>query len=551
MIRQRKYIKLLIVILIPLSSILPQNKLETEIKSEQTDIRESINYFVQVYSQINRHYADEINSINFIKSGLYSMLKTLDPYTELLDQKDNKRIHMITTGEYGGIGIEITKHKYGIMIANVMQNSPAGKHEIAPGSIIKSVDMINTEGKNIHEVSALLQGNLGDEVRLKLYNPYTKVLYDKRIKRDVIRLLDVPYFGILRKNVAYIKLTGFTENAANQVRSAILQLQEHFTFNNLILDLRDNPGGLLESAREIVNLFVDKGEIIVSTIGKNEGKIDYYANEDPLFPDLNLALLVNENTASAAEIVSGSLQDLDKAIILGTETYGKGLVQKVFSVNQIDDAKLKITTSKYYTPSGRSIQKQNKFLNTSLKTINKKSVYFTRNGRKIFDSSGIQPDVYLKSNNERAIINSLQKQGLIFDFAIKSMNEIKDLKKYSDLRDINIDMFLSFLNGKEFSFEPAGLKELETTLKIAIDNNYNKTLIEKLKESIELTKNQTKDLIIQQKDLIMNNVYDEISEKKWGLKGKYYSISKHDKLILKAIYLLENQISFKEILAYK
>jgi carboxyl-terminal processing protease len=515
------------------------------------DIRQSLNYFIQVYSQVNRHYVDEINSLDFVKSGLHGMLKTLDPYTELLSTNDSRRIQVITTGEYGGIGIEITNHKYGIMIANVMQNSPAGKHSISPGNIISSINKIKTTGKDLSEVSNLLKGNLGDEIILELYNPFTKKSKHKTLKRDLIKLMDVPYYGMLRKNIAYVKLTGFTENAADQLRSSILKLEENFVFENLILDLRDNPGGLLESAREIVNLFVEKGEIIVSTVGKHEGRIDYYASEDPLFPQLNLILLVNENTASAAEIVSGSLQDLDKAIILGTETYGKGLVQKVFSVNQEDDLKVKITTSKYYTPSGRSIQRNNRFVNTSLKTSNKQALYFTRNGRRINDASGVQPDIVIEDAQNSSLILSLIEQGFIFDFAIESINKDRSIKTHTDLEKISFQIFKDYMKTKNFSYKPAGLSSLEETLEIAINNNYDENLIATIKDGIEQTKKQIDLLLINNKVLIMNKIYEEISEKIWGIKGKCYSISKHDQLILKAIDLLNKQNSFKEILAYK
>jgi carboxyl-terminal processing protease len=284
------------------------------------------------------------------------MLEKLDPYTVFIDEDGERRLRIITTGKYGGLGMEIGLRNKKITVISPMENSPAKRSGILAGDIIKEVDGENISDLSINEVSKRLRGKIGTEVKLTLKRPGLEKPIELELKREEIIIKDVGYIGYMQPGIGYIELNGFTEKASSEVRRAVQDLKEKCKLEALILDLRSNPGGLLESAVEIVNLFVDKGELIVYTKGFNEREVEFYTEKNPVLPDIPLAVLTNKGSASASEIVAGTLQDLDRAIIVGEKTFGKGLVQKVYTVDQNSDARIKITTAKYYIPSGRCIQ---------------------------------------------------------------------------------------------------------------------------------------------------------------------------------------------------
>ena len=322
-------------------------------------LKKSWQHMQNVFEKINMHYVDEIDPYPLVKAGIDGMLEKLDPYTVFIEEDGERRLQMITTGKYGGLGMEIGMKNDKVTVISPMDNSPALRAGVHAGDIITEIDGQKVDKINIDKISGLLRGEIGTSVNLILERAGLANPIEMTLTRAEIVIEDVNYSGYIAPGVAYISLSGFTDKAEDEMRRAIRELREQGKIDQLILDLRGNPGGLLDAAVDIVNLFVDKGETVVYTKGFREGEIKFKTQKEPLLPDVQLAVLVDRGSASASEIVAGALQDMDRAVIIGEETFGKGLVQKVYNVDKNSDTKVKITTAKYYIPSGRSIQKKN------------------------------------------------------------------------------------------------------------------------------------------------------------------------------------------------
>jgi carboxyl-terminal processing protease len=440
------------------------------------EMGKNMELFGSVYKELHMYYVDEIEPGNLMQIGMDAMLESLDPYTVYIPESQIEDFRFQTTGQYGGIGALIRKEGDFVMITDPYKNYPAQKEGLRAGDIIIAIDGKSIKGKASDEVSSLLKGSPGTTLKIKFTRPGSTEEMEKTLTREEVKIPSVPFYDMIDAETGYIKFTQFTSNSADDVKRAFKALKEK-GMKKLIFDLRDNGGGLLNEAVDIVNMFVPKGTEIVRQKGKvSSMNFNYKGNNDPNDLNIPIAVLVNGMSASASEIVAGGLQDLDRAIIVGQRSYGKGLVQQTKSLPY--GAMIKLTVAKYYTPSGRCIQKldythkqEGKAVAMADSLIQK---FKTKNGREVFDGRGIDPEIFIPEKEYSQITTALFAQDLIFDYATnyRIKNEtIADARNFN-FTDAMYDDFLVFLKDKEYSYSTATMKEYETLKKIAEKEKY-------------------------------------------------------------------------------
>lgn len=512
------------------------------------EITKNIEIFVNVFKELNTQYVDEIDPGKLMKTGIDAIMKSLDPYTNYFSESQVEGFRYVTEGKYNGIGVNFRIRDQYIMITAPMEGSPAQKAGLKAGDLILEVDGKSAKGKNEEELNSILQGFPGSEVKLKISRPGTGEML-VGVKRDEVNTKNVPHYELITPDIGYIALTTFTKNAGNNILDALKDLKsDNPNMKGLILDLRDNGGGLLNEAVNICNIFVPKGEEIVSTRGKVKDRDQTYRtlsnSSDEKIP---VVVLVNKYSASASEIVSGALQDLDRAVIMGQLTYGKGLVQNFREIGY--NARIKVTTAKYYIPSGRCIQAVS-YQNGEPVAIadSLKATFKTKNGRKVKDGGGVQPDVEVKLSDKTELLKALDDKLMIFDYATEYVN------KHPTPIDVNTfsfndwEGFLKFLKDKNFTYESKAeglltkMKEEAEKAKLmsSIQSEY-----QNLKNKIEAEKQ--KDLSTN-KDRIMGLISGEIASRYFYEKGRVQVRLKNDIEVTQAINLLNDQSKYNKIL---
>ncbi|MDC1395104.1 S41 family peptidase [Bacteroidia bacterium] len=458
------------------------------------EISKNLDIFAEVYKEVNTTYVDDVKPGELIRAAINGMLKSLDPYTNFYSEAQAEDYRYQVTGTYAGIGSTIRTIDDYVYIESPVDGFPAHKAGLLPGDKILVVDDVDMKGKNSSEVTDYLKGKAGTSFSMKIERIGEGELI-KTITRENIKIKNVPYHGIIEDEIGYLKLTGFTPNAGKEVRDAVIDLKEKGA-EKVVLDLRGNGGGLLHEAVNIVNVFVPRGEPIVVTRGKFEEDNQVYKTlNSPVDTEIPLVILINGNSASASEIVSGSLQDLDRAVLIGSNSFGKGLVQTTKRLTY--NTSMKITTAKYYIPSGRLIQRLdygNKVNGHAVEVADSaKKSFVTRNGRPVIDGEGIQPDLAVDRIKYSKLAQSLIRNDLLFKFAneFRSKNpSIAEPMKF-DTDDDTYDSFKSFIADKEYTYTTQTEKQLEKLEQQATEEKYY-TLLEKeltkLKEAIENTK---------------------------------------------------------------
>ncbi|HRS39739.1 MAG TPA: S41 family peptidase, partial [Bacteroidia bacterium] len=362
------------------------------------EVSKNLDIFTTLFRDVNTYYVDSVQPGDLMKKGIDAMLRTLDPYTVFIPESDVEDYRMThISAEYGGIGALVHERDGAIEVSEVYEGFPAQKAGIQVGDHILSVNGMSTTGRKVDDVTEVMKGQKGTSVRLSLQREGVAQPFEKVIVRDEIKFKNVPYFGKISDKVGYIRLTQFLENSAAEVREALVTLKQDSGLQAVVLDLRGNGGGLLKEAVDIVNLFVDKGQKIVSQKGKvREMNIEYTANKTAVDTVIRVAVLVDRGSASASEIVTGAIQELDRGVVIGQRSFGKGLVQQTYPLSY--NSLLKVTIAKYYTPSGRCIQALDYSHRSAEGVVNKVAdtlinEFRTRNGRSVFDGSGVYPDV--------------------------------------------------------------------------------------------------------------------------------------------------------------
>lgn len=427
------------------------------------EVQKNIQTFYEVYKQVNANYVDEIDAGKFLKSGINGMLRTLDPYTVLFEKEDTKELDILKYGKYTGIGVQVTIEDEFISVISLIEDAPAHRKGIQIGDILLEINGISMKGKTLKQGQNLLRVPLGSEIILKIKRFSEDEPLEYVLQTEEITIHNVPYSGFIGDGIGYIKLTKFSRSSDYEVREAILSLKEESELNGLVLDLRGNPGGLLDVAVKILSCFLPPNELVVYTKPRSvSGKRDYYTSGKPIYLDKPLAIIVDEGSASASEIVAGAIQDLDRGIIIGQTTYGKGLVQSEIPLRSGDV--LKITTAKYYVPSGRCVQKIDYSNNEVFENefeIKESESFSTLNGRTVFGGQGVSPDVFFEEEKEPELLSELKRRGMYSKFITNYLSKNKDLKSFPENP---FSEFVRFLDENSFSYTNRWEKNLDKIL---------------------------------------------------------------------------------------
>lgn len=484
--------------------------------------------YMDVYHTLVRelriNYVDNIELSNIFKTSIDQMLLTLDPYTVYYPESEIEDFKFMTTGQYGGIGALIRTEKENIVIDEIYENYPAQKAGLRVGDIIKKVGDHETNKKNYDDVSILMKGMPDTEIEITVLRPTDNKLYTKKLIRGRIKVENVPYFGMIENNTGYINLSGFTQNAYEEVKQALVKLKES-NAKSIVLDLRNNPGGLLIEAVNIVSLFVEKGTPIVSMKGKlKNSNQNFLTTLKPVDTQIPLCVIVNRNSASASEIVSGALQDLDRAVIVGERTFGKGLVQETRDLSY--NAKLKVTTAKYYIPSGRCIQAldyshRNPDGSVGYVPDSLISEFKTKAGRKVYDGGGISPDIKSNEYGLSSISVYLLSNFIVFNYATiytASHDSIQKAESFK-LNQADYDAFINYVVSLKLEYKSSTQKKLDELIETAKKELYYKKSEPEIKNLQNSLKQNIKEDLNYFGDEVRNLLETEIVKRYYYRKG--------------------------------
>ena len=517
-------------------------------------VSKNLDIFAAIYKQLSINYVDDVSSSEMMKNGIDAMLEELDPYTEYIPESDieDYKLKYVST-QYGGIGATISNRAGKVVVAEPYAGFPAQKADIRAGDEFLEINGVSLKGKTNEQVSSMLKGSKGTPVKLRIQRPGMPKSMELNLTREEIRQNNVPYYGMLSNNVGYIKLDKFLENSAQEVKDALAELKKN-NINGLVLDLRFNGGGILQEAVKIVNLFVDKGVTVVIQKGRNREKsITYNTFSTPLEPNLPLVVLVNNRSASASEIVAGSLQDLDRAVVIGQRSFGKGLVQQTFNLPY--NSLVKVTVAKYYTPSGRCIQALDYTHRDTDGMVVKVAdslitEYKTKSGRSVYDGSGIFPDVFVKPMRYSLITQTLASRYHIFDYATQYRNlktSISDAKNFR-LSDAEYNDFIAFLSKRDYNYDT----RVEKLLNELRDEAEKENKIGDLKPEFDALKakvsHSKKNDLVLFKDEIRKVLESEIVSRYYFEKGRLEQNFKYDNELNEAQKVLSDKSVLASIL---
>jgi carboxyl-terminal processing protease len=520
------------------------------------EMAKNMKIFAKMYQEVNRYYVDDVNPTELMNTGINAMLSTLDPYTNYIPEDEIENYRTMTTGEYGGIGVQVTNHNGKIVVTMPTEGYVAHKSGLEIGDEILEIDGIDLSTRTPEEISKLLKGQSGTVLKLKVKRFGVQNPFPLELKREKVQINNVRYYGMVNNDVGLIQLTDFTRDANQEVKKALNELKSQGA-KKIILDLRGNPGGLLGEAISISNIFLNRGLDVVSTKGKiEEWNRIHKALDMPEDIEIPLAVLINENSASAAEIVSGVIQDYDRGVLVGKRSFGKGLVQATRSLEY--NSKLKVTVAKYYIPSGRCIQeidyskKDENGVNLKLPD-SLRNAFKTRSGRTVYDGGGITPDITTEKLNLAPITQTLIQKGLIFDYATfyKAMHkDVADAKTFA-LTDQDYKEFITWLEHKDYNYKTNVENSVEKLIESAKNEKYYDNIqseIEALKKRIVHSKEND---LMKFKSEIKEALEMEILTRYYLQKGLVESTFDDDQDIATAISVLNDKERYQKILEGK
>ncbi|WP_337872384.1 S41 family peptidase [Ignavibacterium sp.] len=519
------------------------------------EISKNMEMFGKIYKEISFNYVDEINPEEFMREGIKGMLKSLDPYTVFIDESKQDDIDLMTNGKYGGIGVTIGVRNDKVTITEIIEGYAAQKQGLRIGDVVIEVDGQPITSSDIDDLSAKVKGEPGTTVQLKVLRNNDRDTLQFNIIREEIVIKNLVYAGFYPENSnnVYLKLTNFSRSASEEIKNALKKLKEEKPIHSIVLDLRGNPGGLLDIAVDVCNKFLQKDLLIVSTRGREaSSEKKYFAKEEPIVPNEKLVVLINENSASASEIVAGAIQDHDRGIILGTQSFGKGLVQTITPISY--NTSLKITTAKYYTPSGRCIQKidyskKNKVFSTP--HIEERSEFTTDNQRRVYSAGGITPDTLVKFEIEGEITKELLAKGIIFDFADKYYYTNQSTK-FERLNDNKVfSEFISYIKSKEFNYTPEVEKNLNALIDELEKNKINGKIMNAASKLKDELKNYFDKELEKYKSEILGYFKIELATRYYNQKKGLEESLKYDKQFNTALTLFENETVYNKLLNKK
>jgi carboxyl-terminal processing protease len=523
-------------------------------QSKDFDLTKNLDIFFSALRELQDNYIDSLSTEQLIGYALDGITDNLDPYTKYVPAAQQTDFDFQTTGKYAGIGSLIQKDSGCILVAGPYKNLPADKAGLVAGDKILEINGQNTKNMTVDKASGLMKGDPNTVVKLKVQKLRTNELVDLTITRENIRVPSVPYYGMYENGIGYIRFPSFMIGCSADIRNVLIELRATGKLKSLVFDLRGNRGGPLVEAIEILNLFLPKGLTVVTSSGKKKNTEEkYVTQENPVEPDLPLVILVDNGSASASEIVSGAIQDLDRGVVVGTNTFGKGYVQSVRPIGY--DAQLTYTIARYYIPSGRCVQAHNfatfgsdgavTFIPDSLK-----KEFKTKNGRKVFDGGGVKPDVVVESEEYSPMAVSLIRKNLIFKYSVeyyKKHLSIDTPDKF-EFTENDYQDFINYLSNKEYDYQTASEMTMRRLINVAKQEKYYdnaKEIFDKLNELLKHDK--AKDLKINQAELT-STLIEEISDRYYYEEGRLKAILRRDKQFDKACNILNDTVKYNKIL---
>lgn len=507
-----------------------------------------------LYKEIDLYYVDTIQPEKFIRTGINAMLNDLDPYTDYMPESEVSQLEFITTGEYGGVGALIMLREDRVEISRVYEGMPAAEAGLQPGDIFMRIDSVDVSRKSQSEISDLLKGHPNTPIRVEVKRPGVEEPIVKEFIRQRVTINTVEYYGVVGRNTGYIRLTNFTDKSAQEVKTAYQELKTTHKIESLIIDLRDNPGGVMETAIQIVNFFVPKGSKILTTRGKvRQFDREYKATIDPIDTKIPLAIMINQGSASSSEIMSGALQDLDRAVLFGSRSYGKGLVQTSRPLPY--NGAVKVTSAKYYIPSGRCIQAidyKHRNPDGSVGAIpdSLTKEFTTLNGRKVKDGGGVTPDRPTSQNKVPNIIYYLSRDFLVHDYATNFHIKHEQIGKPSlfELTDEQYDEFKALVKSKNFKYDRQSEKMLESLKEMMVFEGYLEDAKEEYKAlETKLSHNIDRDLDIFKPE-IKAFLQTEICRRYFYARGAVEQELKYDNELKEVLSTLADKNAFKALL---
>ena len=531
----------------------------TSANTEYFEISKNLEIFATLYKELNSYYVDDIDPNEFMQEGIDAMLKSLDPYTNYYSEAEIENYRFETTGKYGGIGSLIKKDDDFIVISEPYENYPADKAGLIAGDKIVSVDGSSVKGKTSSEVSKFLKGEPGTTISVDILRPLadgSDQSLTLEITREEVKVKNVPFYGLVQDGIGYIKLGNFTQQASKEVKDAFKALKkDNPELKGLVLDVRGNPGGLLHESVNITNIFIDKSELVVFTKGKvEEWDKEFKTINEPIDTEIPLVVLTNRSSASASEIVSGAIQDLDRGVVIGQKTFGKGLVQTTRKLTY--NTQLKVTTAKYYIPSGRCIQAINyaerdqdgavKRLPDSLKVA-----FQTKSGRTVYDGGGIDPDILTEVEYLSDITVSLGRKDLFFDFATLYRAKHETLHDGKDFRisATEFDEFVAWLQDKEYDYTTESESLLNEFKEVAEEEEYFEGISTEFEALQTKISHDKKNDLQKQSDEIKRLLENEIVTRYYYREGAIENGFIYDTEVARAVDILNDPNEYKKILS--
>lgn len=517
------------------------------------EIAKSIDLFGRVYKEITLRYLEEIDPREFMLAGIEGMLNTLDPYTTYIDEANQKDIDLMTTGKYGGIGATIGLRNDKITVVDLIEGYSAQRQGLRIGDVIVKIDSIVVGKNNYDQLSLYMKGDPGTLVAVTVQREAVERDLIFNLIREEIQIKNLSFYGFVPEESSnvYLKLSGFSRTAGEEIKDAILELSKKKIVESIILDLRGNPGGLLDAAISVADKFLKKDQLIVSVVGRDTNSIqEYYSVEQPVAGDADLIVMIDEGSASASEIVAGAIQDHDRGVILGANSFGKGLVQNVIPLSA--STSLKLTTGKYLTPSGRSIQKFDiSDKKIFLKNLNQSSIeeYRTDGNRSVYSGGGIEPDTIITNNSGSELVQDMLAQGCFFKFATNYFNT-NEIFSWDEINHEEVfDSFKEYFSSSDVKLHYKVERIIDQLKTLIQDVNINGEVLDKLNEIDRRLSEIRNEELDNYKDDVLAEIHQEISARIEGRLGRIKTALKYDNQLKSAIEILESAEKYSQILA--
>ena len=535
--------RLLILLGLPLALLVT---VAASVKDDYFEMSKQLEIMQSAFRELNLFYVDELAPGDLMETGIKAMLAQLDPYTRYFPETKMEDVRFMQTGEYGGVGASIETRNGRTVVVDLLEGEPAARAGIQLGDVLKRVDGRSLEGLDQEQIGDLLQGATGTQVEVDVERPGTRELLSFELQRQKVKVPDVPYQGMLSERTGYLALSSFTKTASFEVRKALMNVTDSLGAEHVIVDLRGNGGGLLREAIAMVNLFVGKGQEVVSTKGKTpDWNKSYKTRANALRPDLPIAILVDGKSASASEIVAGTLQDLDRAVVVGSESFGKGLVQQTKKLAY--GTRMKVTVAKYYTPSGRCVQRldyshrddEGEVHALADSTLN---TFYTSNGREVLEGRGVIPDVEVPLPDLSYVLEGLLDKGVLFDFAVQHRDAITAPEDAADFEVSDATWRAFVAHAKSMADIPYASKtfeafeQLEATAREELLDDANAASLTALRAGLQAN---VEDDLERHRSEIERALEQELVVHLYNTTGEYRHGLAHDPVAQRAIELLE------------